>query len=429
MKTNRRQFLNKSALSVGACLIVKPSTLGLGDSVAPNERVQIGTIGVGGKGLGNQRGLARDERVAITAVCDVDANHRKKAAQEANLPDSAAYNDFRELLERKDVDAVMIATPDHWHSITAISAAQAGKDLYCEKPLTSSIGEGRAVCESVIKNNVVLQCGTWRRSGAQTRTACERVRNGYIGELKHVDVGVPGEFMIRGGYKGTEAPEAVPPQLDYAFWQGPAKPAPYTAARVHFNFRWVNDYAPGYITDWGAHFIDVVQWAMGMDHAGPTEVEVKSQTRRKAGIYDAPEGFHIDYRYPNGVSMTMKAEVDKNKWGIKFIGSEGWIFSENKKLEASHPSLVEGDLKDDEIRLYESNDHYRNFIDCIHSRKPTAAPVEAAHRAATACYLGAIAAETQTALIYDQKSERFTNSEAANQMWQRELYGGWSLPS
>ena len=427
MPSNRRHFMQRSAVGIASPLIVSSAALGLEKSVPANERIQMATIGVGNRGLRNQRELSKDERVELIAVCDVDRNHREKARTDAKLPKGAAYGDFREVLERNDVDAIMIATPDHWHAYIAVAAARAGKDIYCEKPLTSSIGEGRILSDVVSKHKRVLQCGTQRRSSAETRRACELVRNGYIGDLRHVEVGIPGKFNIRGGYTGLEPIQPVPPELDYEMWQGPAPEAAYTAARIHFNFRWVNDYAPGYITDWGAHFIDVVQWATGMDRSGPVEVTVRQQTRRPKGIYDAPEGFHIDYRYASGVTMTMKAETDRSKWGIKFIGSEGSIFSEGKRLDVNPASLGEQELKSGDARLYVSENHYRNFVDCIYSRKETVAPAETGHRSASACYLGAIAAEVGGTLVYDPEKERFTNNEQVNRHLMKAMRDPWKL--
>ena len=423
----RRQFLKRTGLGLGAPMIIPASALGLGKHVAANERVQLATIGVANRGLTNQRGLAKDERVQIVAVCDVDQSHRERARGLAKLPAASTYGDFRDVLRRKDVDAVMVATPDHWHGYIAVAAARAGKDIYCEKPLTASIGEGRILADVVQREKRVLQCGTQRRSMAGTRRACELIRNGYLGELKTVEVGVPGKFAIRGGYTGLEPVQPVPPTLDYEMWQGPAAKAPYTAARVHFNFRWVNEYAPGYITDWGAHFIDVVQWANDMDASGPMEVTVRSQTRRTKGVYNAPEGFHIDYRYANGVRMTMKAETDRAKWGIKFIGTEGWLFSEGHRLQTHPATLKDQPLKDSDTRLYGSDDHYRNFIDCVYSRKPTAATAETGHRSASACYLGAIAAETGGTLQFDPKKETFPNQPRANRHLMKQMRAPWKL--
>jgi len=202
MKTTRRNFLRQSAAGLAAPLVIPATALGLGQSVSPNERIQLATIGIANRGIRNQRGLQSDERVQLVAVCDVDQKHREIARAEADLPPEAAYGDFRELLARDDIDAVMIATPDHWHALVAIEAVRAGKDIYCEKPLTSSIGEGRFLSDLVRKEKRVLQCGTQRRSMAETRRACELVRNGYIGELQRVEIGVRGEFNVRGGYTG-----------------------------------------------------------------------------------------------------------------------------------------------------------------------------------------------------------------------------------
>lgn len=226
MNTTRRRFLKESALSLGAPLIVPASVLGKGGATAPNDRVQLGCIGVGGMGTGNLNSFLQDPRVEVLGICDVDRKHRERALEIAKLGEAAGTGDFRELLARKDLDAVMIATPDHWHAIITAAAVRQGKDIYCEKPLAASIGEGRFVSNLVRNEKRVLQCGTWRRSSIHTRMACEWVRNGYIGNLRRIEVGVPGEFAIRGGYTGLEAPQLVPEELDYEMWLGPAPEAP-----------------------------------------------------------------------------------------------------------------------------------------------------------------------------------------------------------
>ncbi len=370
-----------------------------------------------------------DERVQVVALCDVDAKHRETAAALAKLGKGDTYNDFREVLARKDVDAVMNATPDFWHSNVAIAAANAGKDLYSEKPLAASIAEGRAICHAVEANKRILQAGTWRRSGMKVRMACEWVRNGYIGQLKEIKVGVPAAFKINGGYTGLEAPEPIPAGFDYAMWQGPAPDRPYTAARCHFNFRWVNDYAPGYITDWGAHFLDVAQWGAGMDDTAPVEVEATGVKRRDKGIYDAPEQFNIRYRYANGVVMNMFSTADAKEWGTKFIGSEGWILTENLTLQASSPSILRVQLKDSDVHLYQSKNHHANFIDAVLSRGQVAAPAAIAQRTATVCHLGTIAAALKKPLTFDPKAERFEGNEEANAMLMRPMRDPWKLPA
>ncbi len=406
-------------------MVVPASVLGKGGAKAPNERVQMACIGVGGMGSGNLRSLVQDQRVEMLAVCDVDANHRKAAMPMAS---NKGYADFREVIARKDIDAVMIATPDHWHAIITGAAIKAGKDVYCEKPLAASIAEGRYVSDLVRKHKTVLQCGTWRRSGVYTRMACEWVRNGYIGKLKHIEVGVPARFAVRGGYSGMEPPQAIPETLNYDMWLGPCPEAEYTESRVHFNFRWLNAYAPGYITDWGAHFLDVAQWGNDSDNTTPVSVKASKVAYRGVGLYDAPEDFQIDYRYANGVTMSMVATADESQWGTKFVGEEGWVFTENSKLETQPAELRQVRLKKTDTKLYESKNHHRNFIDCVYSRKRTAAPAEAAHRAATCCHLGGIAAELgDEELQFDPKRERFINSDEANKHLTRSMRGSWRL--
>ncbi len=426
MNQSRRQFLIGAA-TASAPLIVAPSVVGVGERTGPNSKIQLACIGVGGQGTSNMRNFLQDERVRVAAVCDVDTGHRNRALAAAELKPEDGYNDFRKVLARDDIAAAMIATPDHWHAITAIAAARAGKDIYCEKPLAASIGESRLVSDVVRKENRVLQCGTWRRSRVHSRMACEWVRNGYIGDLKKVAVGVPGKFAIRGGFTGLEKTQPVPDGFDYKMWAGTTPEAPFTAARCHFNFRWVNDYAPGYITDWGAHFIDVAHWGMNADDSGPVEISATEVTRREKGIYDSPEGFKIRYVYPDGVEMTMFSTTDHNAYGTKFIGTEGSVFVENQKLITEPADLRKTKLKDGDARLYVSTNHHRNFIDCLISRERTAATVEASHRAASACHLGAISAQLGRPLKFDPVKEKFTDDSEADAMIMRELHGGWEI--
>lgn len=422
MNTSRRQFL-KSA----APLILPAATLGRAGAVSPNGKVRLACIGVGGQGTSNLRAFLADERVQVVAICDVDGQHRDRAMELAKLTKADCYNDFRDVLARSDVDAIMNATPDHWHAHIAVAAAKAGKDLYSEKPLGASIGEGRAICDAVKQHQRVLQCGTWRRSGLKVRMACELVRNGYIGELKEIEVGVPGTFAIRGGFTGLEGPEPVPAHLDYNLWLGSAPERPYTAARCHFNFRWIDEYAPGYITDWGAHFVDVAQWGAGMDDTTPVEVSATEVKRRDKGLYDAPEQFRLEYRYSNGVKMTMFSTTDKATYGTRFIGSEGWVFSESEQLKASSMDILRIKMKEGDTRLYVSKHHHRNFIDAVLERGRTAAPAEIAQRAAIICHMGSIAARLGQPLKFDPKTERFEGSEAANALLTRPMRGPWTI--
>jgi predicted dehydrogenase len=430
-KLTRRGFLRRTALGAGCGLslpwLVAGPSPGANQKIAPNSRISLACIGVGGQGTQNLRAFLADERVQVVAVCDVDDTHLNEARQLAKLKQNAAYKDFRELLAHAEVDAVMIATPDHWHSLVTVAACRAGKDIFCEKPLAASIGEGRFVSDLVRKRKCVFQCGTWRRSGIYTRMACELVRNGYIGELKGIEVGVPATFQILGGYTGLEAPAPVPKGFDYQRWLGPAPEAPYTPARCHFNFRWILDYAPGYITDWGAHFIDVGQWGNASDDTAPVAVKASEVGYREKGIYDAPERFRIEYWYGNGVRMTMVATPDGSKHGTTFIGTKGRVFTENSRLVTRPAELRRTKIKAGETHLYVSTNHHRNFIDCVISRGETAAPVEAAHRAASCCHLGAIAARLKRELKFDPQTETFSSDAEANRLLRKTMRAPWRL--
>ena len=424
---NRRAFLTRSAAVMGAPLLLPGRVRGVEGAVAPSSKVRFACIGVGGMGTGNLNSFLNDERVQIVAVCDVDANHRQAACDLAKLAKTDAYGDYREVLARPDVDAVMNATPDHWHAVIATAAAAAGKDLYSEKPLAAGIADARAVCDAVKAHQRVLQCGTWRRSGLKTRLACEWVRNGHIGDLKVIEVGVPGTFKVAGGFTGLEAPGAVPPELDYTMWLGPAPEAAYTAARCHFNFRWNTDYAPGYITDWGAHFLDVAQWGAGMDDTSPTSISATGVARREKGIYNAPESFRIEYQYANGTRIVMSSTTNEKDWGIRFVGTKGTIFTENDRLETDPVSLRSVRPKDGDVRLFESTNHHRNFIDAVLTRGQTAAPAPVAQRAATLCHLGAISAALGRPVKFDGVAENFGSDADANAQLARPLRGPWKL--
>ncbi|MDB6069785.1 MAG: gfo/Idh/MocA family oxidoreductase [Verrucomicrobiales bacterium] len=423
----RRRLLTAAAATFGAPLILPGRVLGLDGAVAPNSKVRLACIGVGGMGTGNLKSFLNDGRVQVVGICDVDSKHREAAAALAKLGAGDLTGDYRAILARKDVDAVMNATPDHWHAVIATAAAAAGKDLYSEKPLGAGIADGRAICRAVEAHKRVLQCGTWRRSGMKTRMACEWVRNGYIGDLKVIEVAVPGSFRVSGGFDGTEPNGTPPPEIDYNMWLGPAPDAPYSPARMHYNFRWITDYAPGYITDWGAHFLDVAQWGAGMDDTSPTEISATGVVRRTKGIYNAPESFRIEYQYANGTRFVMVSSEDTKAWGIRFVGTKGTIFTENDRLETDPVSLRAVRLKDSDVHLFESKNHHTNFIDAVISRGQTAAPAPVAQRAATLCHLGAVSAALGRPVKYDPAAETFGSDAEANALLARPLRGDWKL--
>ena len=423
-RTTRREFIRRSVGLATLPLFVPASVLGLGGAVPPSERITMAGIGVGGRGRADLNAFHRDKRVQLVALCDVDAARRPVKA--FGLDEKAACGDFREVLARDDIDTVMVGTPDHWHALISIAAIKAGKDVYCEKPLSASVAEGRAVADAIREHRSVLQCGTQRRSAPACRYACEIVQNGRIGKLKRVEVGVPAKFAIRGGYTGLEAAQSVPEGFDYRMWLGPAPDAPYTAARCHFNFRWVLDYAPGYITDWGAHYMDVAQWGLGADAGGPTAVHAKNVRSREKGIYDAPESYEIEYTYAGGATAIM-ISGDPSRYGMKFIGEKGSVFVETQKIITEPESLATTKIGPDEIHLYESTDHHRNFIDCVRSRKRTAATAEIGHRSATVCHIGTISALLGRKLRWDPQRERFEGDDEANRRLERPMRSPWTL--
>ncbi len=429
-RTTRRQFLATSS-AIAAPLFIPAEILGRDPKKpAPSERITMAAIGVGGRGSTNLGIFHGRPDVEVVAVSDVDARHLSRGLGRAGLKAKDGSKDFREVVARKDIDTVMVGTPDHWHALIAIAAVEAGKDVYCEKPLAASVAEGRALVRAVKASKRILQCGTQRRSMAGCRFACELVRNGRIGKLQKVEVGVPGRFAIRGGFTGLEKEQPVPEGFDYETWLGPRPKAPYTAARCHFNFRWVMDYAPGYITDWGAHYLDIAHWGIGADDDGPVSIEATDVKFREKGIYDAPESFKITYTYPNGAQALMFSTTDKSKWGMRFFGEKGTVYVESQNVVTDPSSIKTTKIGEDEIRLYDAkNNHHGNFIDCVRSRKQPSAPVEIAQKSAAACHAGGVACQVGGKLRWDSKTERFVANEAANKLLDRGLREPWELPN
>lgn len=376
-------------------------------------------IGVGNQGSGNMGSFLRDDRVQVVAICDVDAGRATNSAGTAKVTgERNITNDYRELIDRNDIDAVSIGTPDHWHVPIALAAVRSGKDIYCEKPVSLYVTEGRVLADAVKEHGRIFQTGTWRRSRAACRRASELALNGYLGEMKRVEVGIPEGFGIRGGFTGMEEPQPVPENLDYDRWLGPAPKAPYTEARVHFNFRWILDYSAGYITDWGAHYIDIAHWGIGADGSGPREI-IGTGKQKTEGIYDAPTDLDIRYAYDNGVEIHMRTSAERRDWGIRFIGSEADCYVENVTYTPSDQNLKRVELKESDTKLYESVDHHRNFIDGVIDRKPTAAPADVAHSSAVACHLGTIAVLGGRTLKWDPETETIDNDPEATSMLTR----------
>ncbi|MFC1608143.1 Gfo/Idh/MocA family protein [Candidatus Latescibacterota bacterium] len=425
----RRTFLKATSAAAVIAPTIVPSTV-FGAN-APSNRFTMGCIGVGSMGTGNMRNFLKRDDVQVVAVCDVDRLRRLDAKDivDTTYADKMSmghysgcdhYNDFRDLLGRKDIDLVSLATPDHWHAILAVAAANAGKDIYGEKPLARYISEGRAICDAVHRNGVVWQTGSWQRSVEHFRTACELVRNGRIGKLKEVHVGLP-----TGSPTGLHPEVPVPAGFDYDFWLGPAPWAPYTPQRCHWNFRWIKDYSGGQLTDWAGHHCDIAQWGMDTEYTGPVEVEGKG-VYPEEGLWDAVTEYEFTCKYKNGIVLKV-ANNKKIPMGAKFIGTEGWVHVDRREANSEPASLLTSVIGKDDIQLYRSNDHYANFIDCVRSRKLTITPVEVAHRSVTIGHLGDIAMTLGRKLAWNPDKERFVNDSEADRMLFRSYRSPWSL--
>jgi predicted dehydrogenase len=326
--------------------------------------------------------------------------------------------DFRDVVARKDIDAVMISTPDHWHTLISLAALRAGKDVQCEKP-TLTVDEGKLLIETVRRHKRVFQTSTEDRSVPVYHRMAELVRNGRIGKLQTIEVILPKQ----PNRPGDPTPQPVPPDLDWEMWLGPAPFAPYTKDRVHFNFRWIWDYSGGIICDWGTHLFDTAQWANDTERTGPVEIE-GTGTHWEGGLYNTVKDYDVTYRYANGVTMTCKP----GNPSIKFIGSSGWVGNRGwlGQLEASSTAILESKIGPEETRLYTNPaGEHRDFLDCVKSRKDPYFPVEIGHRVSSVCHLANIAIKLGRKLKWDPLAERFANDDSANAMLARPLRSPW----
>ncbi len=428
-KIERRTFLRQTLAAAGTGIalpyFVRPSALGKAETVAASERVTLGFIGTGSHGIDmNLRTFLGHSDAQAVAVCDVDPVNLKKARDIVNAKygnkDCAAYQDFREILARPDIDAVMISTPDHWHVPIAIAAAKAGKDVECEKP-TLTIEEGRRLVETMKRYDRVFQWSTEDRAVDVYHRMCELVRNGRIGKVHTIKVELPSG----PAEPGDPSPMPVPDGFDYDMWLGPAPWAPYTKGRCHWNFRWIFDYSGGMLTDWGAHLLDGAQWGNNTEHTGPVEVEGEGVFWRD-GLYNTAKDYHIEYTYADGVRLI----VDSGTPSLRFEGSEGWIGNRGWRapLQAQPASILDSVIGPNEVHLYTCpQGEQRNFLDCVKSRQECYFPPETGQRCFTIAHIGNIAMLLGKKLKWDPEAERFTNSDEANRMLGRAMRSPWHL--
>jgi len=427
-RVSRRTFLKSAAASAGAALalptIVPSSVFG---EAAPSKRVALGHIGVGGQGgglLGGFLGLAEGQTVA---VCDPIKERREGCAanvekhyaaqtEKGTYKGCKAYNDFREMLARDDIDAVVIATPDHWHVPIALAAVKAGKDIYVEKPLGISVMHDKTLREAVHRYGAVFQYGTQQRCfSTHCGFGCELVRNGYIGQLKAVHVVAPD-----GETGGNPAPQPVPPGMDYDLWLGPAPVAPYTHDRVIGTGRWhIYDYAIGFIAGWGAHPLDIAHWGYPQI---PVEYEGTGLIPTE-GLFNTVVHWDVRGRYASGVEFTLKPGGDKTT----FVGTEGWVAPSRGGITAEPASLLSVKIKPDEVHLLQDNHHYRNFLTAVLKRSRPASDIDSAVQSDFISHLGDIAIRTKRKIAWDPKTEQIVGDEQASRMLTRAMRAPWHL--
>jgi predicted dehydrogenase len=427
LRVTRRSFIRSAAAS--GTLLALPAVTYRAALLAqdkPSETVRVGCVGVGGQGTANLKAIRKN----VVAVCDVDKNHLAAAAKElekgAAKPHTAS--DYRQLLESKDIDAVLVSTPDHWHALVTVEACKAGKDVYCEKPLTLVMAEGRAIVSAARANKRIVQTGSQQRSAKEFRQACELVRNGALGQLKEVKVGLPGPNWVDRAKKPV--PDSDPPvALDYDFWLGPAPVRKYNANRVHYLFRFFWDYSGGQQTNFGAHDLDIAQWALGMDDSGPTSIE-GTATFNADKWFETPETAKQTFTYAHGVPVHCSLGKGGYPGGVTFEGTKGTIHVRRGALTVTLNGEKVADpykLPTGDVKLYVSTNHHQNWLECIKSRKLPICDAEIGHRSATVCHLGNIAIRTGRKITWDPKTETIVGDKEAAALLTKEYRKPWTL--
>lgn len=422
----RREVLKLGAAALVAPTIVPSSVFGQN---APSERVNLGVIGTGSKATRGMKNFTNHTQTQVVALCDVNRKNLEAAAAIAKVPKERCYEDFRELLACRDVDAVLVGTPDHWHVPISIASVEADKDVYCEKPLSNTIAEGRALVNAVRKHKRIFQHGTQLRSSVYTRKVCELVRNGYLGNVTKVVIGSPA-----GHATGDHPVEPVPEWLNWDLWQGPVEPMGYRPIIVggipdkglrgwYFVKRFSR---AGWVAGHGVHDIDLAQWALGTEDTGPISVEGKG-VFPKAGLFDTVLTYDLEYTYADGRKIIM-TDSSKNRHGITFHHENGkdWLFCRGS-WDASDHNILRTELKDSDTHLYESKLHEQNFIECVKSRKQTITPIEVAHRSTSICLIGGICLTLGRKLQWDPKTEKFVNDDEANKLLSYDMRGPWKV--
>jgi predicted dehydrogenase len=447
----------KATAATGAVLaaptIIPATALGKDGAVAPSNRITMGCVGIGWQGTTNMKNFMKEDDCQVVAVCDVDRFHLATAANLVNAKygnnDVATYTDFREVMQRDDIDTVLLALPDHWHAVPAIVAANSGKDIFGEKPFSHTHAEGVAMVNAVHRNKRIWQTGSWQRSDWNFRLACELVRNRAIGKITRVEVGIGEGFADYTNTKDQDQPIKPPYHLDYDMWCGPAPKLPYIPARHHKNWRWALDYGGGKLMDWVGHHVDIAHWGLDLDNSGPTAVWGQGEYPPRDAVWNAAPTFKVECEYADDLHMTIASSskqpkgqpIDHSKHlsGTKWYGEDGqWIYVDRGRFESNPDNLAKEITRLDkrrdpleanpgETRLFKSPGHWRNFLDSVKSRETTLTPAETAHRSATPGHLGHIAMTLGRKIQFDPKTEKIIGDAEATKMLGKEYRGPWSL--
>ena len=441
----RRSFLKLLASSAAASSfpsIVRAETLGLNGGTAPSNRITMGFIGIGSQGGLHLKNRLGNDLIQVVALCDVDGELLKKAqatVKNAGKSEAFATKDFREILGRADVDSVLMALPDHWHALPVILAAQAGKHCYTEKPFSMTIPEGRAMVEAVKRAGIVCQVGSQQRSSANFRRLVELTRSGALGEIKRVQVGLPGKFNIPQ-LTAPMAAQEIPKDFDYEMWLGPAPWAPYYKERCKFNFRFNYDYSGGNLTDWIGHHFDIAQWAIGQNESGPVAIKNAKADFWDSPLYNTPKTYSFEAHYANGTVIEVTSQdvngkypmgniFDDSDGGIAIEGTEGWARVGRARTAFSSPHLQSMPLPSDGFRLSDEGGHMDNFLECIRTREATRCPAEDGHRTASVAHLATLAFRSgRSEVKWDPVQERVVDAPDAERFLARAYRAPWQLP-
>jgi len=431
---SRRRFLAATSAAVFAPTFIPSSALGRDGAVAPSERITMGVVGWGMMGPGNTSGLMKEKNCQVVAACDLDKRYLDKALEAINKnygnQDCKGYADYLEMMARPDLDAVMLAVPDHWHALVATEACRQKKDVYGEKPLARTIAEQQAIVKAVQKHKRIWQTGSWQRSRDNFHKAAEIVRNGLIGKVTRVEVGLPAGHV---DFKKTADKMQVstpPPELDYNRWIGPSQMMPYIEGRVHMNWRWNYNTGGGQLLDWIGHHGDIAHWGLGFDNTGPTEVEGQGEFPPVTDVWNTATKYRATLQYPKEITMVIAGGHSDIRSGTKWIGTDGWVWVDRGAFDASNPawkSMTQLPESERKVKLLLSDNHYRNFLESVRSRKPTLTPAETAHHSAIPGHLSLIAMLVGRKIKWDAKKEVIVGDPEASKLLTREYRAPYKL--